>query len=329
MQRPKASEDAEQNLVANAIRPRRLRFGDFEFAPETLELHGPDRTLRLQPQPAKLLLLLISHRGAVVSREAVRQRLWPGEIHVEFDQSMNSCVKRIRMALGDSADDPSYIETLPRVGYRFLQPVTAVESEEKPLPESPPAPTPSTSKGARKHLRLHTPLGLAALVASIVILATLVIWGTRKSTPDPAENGAPPVLAVLPFAALDDWAGAESFRQALAQELITSLARQGPVGLAVVAQTTTSDGQRDGPALRPNADFLLDGHIQRDQGRVRVWARLVLVDDGTVLWTDAYDGTVDDLMRMQAEVSARVDESVRQRLRELLGPDTEARLDQR
>ena len=121
--------------------PRRLRFGNFEFDPETLELHGDRETLRLQPQPAKLLRLLIASRGAVVSREAVRRHLWPDEIHVEFDQSMNSCVKRIRVALGDSAEAPRYIETLPRIGYRFLQPVLEVREGDPPLPAARTAPT--------------------------------------------------------------------------------------------------------------------------------------------------------------------------------------------
>ena len=110
-----------------ARRPRRLRFGEFEFDPETLELRGGARVVRLQPQPARLLALLIARRGAVVSREEVRRHLWPDRVHVEFDQSMNSCVKRIRVVLGDSADAPKYIETLPRLGYRFLQPVSEVD----------------------------------------------------------------------------------------------------------------------------------------------------------------------------------------------------------
>jgi len=137
----KAAPKRGKRRVNARGQPRRLRFGNFEFDPETLELHGDSETIRLQPQPARLLHLLIASRGAVVSREAVRRHLWPDEIHVEFDQSMNSCVNRIRVALGDSAEAPRYIETLPRIGYRFLQPVMEVREGEPPLPPVRTAPT--------------------------------------------------------------------------------------------------------------------------------------------------------------------------------------------
>ena len=143
------------------VRSRRLRFGDFEFDPNACELKGPDGAVRLQPQPARLLELLLENSGDVVSRERVRRHLWPNEIHVEFDQSMNTCVKRIRSALNDSAETPRFIETLPRLGYRFLAPVT--EAENRPF---------RAVRGGSSRRRCGSVL--LALLAGIAVAVTFV-----------------------------------------------------------------------------------------------------------------------------------------------------------
>jgi DNA-binding winged helix-turn-helix (wHTH) protein/TolB-like protein len=295
--------------------PRRLRFGNFEFDPETLELHGDRETIRLQPQPARLLHLLIASRGAVVSREAVRRHLWPDEIHVEFDQSMNSCVKRIRVALGDSAEAPRYVETLPRIGYRFLQPVMEVREGDPPLPAARTAPT---APNPRPRSRRIAAAVLAAVVAAVGITLTVLVWHAPDSRPGTADEPPRLVLAVLPFAALENGSGAEPFRQALAQELITSLARDASQNLAVVAQDAGPDVEADAAVPGVHADFVLDGRVQREQGRLRVWARLLLAKDGTVLWTDAYDGAEDQILVFQTEVSARIGDAVLGRLAQLV-----------
>ncbi len=295
--------------------PHRLRFGEFEFDPATLELHSDTRTSRLQPQPARLLHLLLDSRGAVVSRDAVRRHLWPDEVHVEFNQSMNSCVKRIRVALGDSAEAPRYIETLPRLGYRFLQPVSRVRDEDPPpsTVETPAAPERRPSRPRPAPLA-----ALAALVVAIGFVVTVLVSHPLDIRPGGADETPRQVLAVLPFAALENWQGAEPFRQALAQELITSLARQESRGLAVVAQDGTADVETGVTTHGVHADFLLDGRVQREQGRLRVWARLLLAKDGTVLWTEAYEGAEDEILVFQSEVSARIGDAVLGRLEQLV-----------
>lgn len=312
----KAAPKRGKRRVNARGQPRRLRFGNFEFDPETLELHGDRETIRLQPQPARLLHLLIASRGAVVSREAVRRHLWPDEIHVEFDQSMNSCVKRIRVALGDSAEAPRYIETLPRIGYRFLQPVMEVREGDPPLPPVRTAPTVPAPRPRSRSRRIAAAV-LAAVGTTAGITLTVLAWPALNSGPRTADEPPRQVLAVLPFAALENWAGAELFRQALAQELITSLARQGSPNLAVVAQDDEPDVDTGGAAPGIHADFLLDGRVQREEGTLRVWARLLLAKDGTVLWTEAYDGAEDEMLVFQTEVSARIGDAVLGRLAQL------------
>jgi DNA-binding winged helix-turn-helix (wHTH) protein len=97
-----------------------LRFGGCEFDPTTGELRRDDRLIRLRPQPAAVLVYLAARRGRVVSRDELRHQLWGGDIYVQFDAGLNSCMKQIRRALADDARSPTYIETLWRRGYRFL-----------------------------------------------------------------------------------------------------------------------------------------------------------------------------------------------------------------
>jgi DNA-binding winged helix-turn-helix (wHTH) protein len=101
----------------------RYRFGEYELDGDGAELRRNGTPLRLQPQPCKLLLLLVRRSGTLVTREEIRQELWADGTHVDFDQAVNFCVKQIRDALRDQSDRPLYIQTLPRRGYKFIAPV--------------------------------------------------------------------------------------------------------------------------------------------------------------------------------------------------------------
>src|SRR5438552_2635993 len=101
-----------------------LRFADFEFDARAGELRRNGATRRLEPQPARVLAVLVEHPGEVVTRAELQQRVWSGDTFVDFDRGLNYCIAQIREALGDSASEPRFIETLPRRGYRFIAPVT-------------------------------------------------------------------------------------------------------------------------------------------------------------------------------------------------------------
>jgi DNA-binding winged helix-turn-helix (wHTH) protein len=102
-----------------------LRFGSFELNLATEELRKNGIPLKLSPQPFRILALLASSSGQIVTREEIRQQVWGGETYVDFEHGMNQCIKQIRTVLGDNTDNPVYVETLPRKGYRFLAPVSA------------------------------------------------------------------------------------------------------------------------------------------------------------------------------------------------------------
>jgi DNA-binding winged helix-turn-helix (wHTH) protein len=104
-------------------RDRRFRFGLFDVDPGACKLYKRGRLIHLQEQPFQILLILLEHAGGLVTREELKQVLWPNGIVVDFDESLNTAVKKLRIAVGDSAENPSFIETIPRRGYRFLAPM--------------------------------------------------------------------------------------------------------------------------------------------------------------------------------------------------------------
>ena len=110
----------------------RLHFGIFELAPDTGKLAREGVPVRLQPQPAKVLALLVRRAGEVITREDLRREVWGDGTHVDFDRGLNFCIAQIRTALGDSAESPRYLQTIPKQGYRFIAPVRPAASRPPP-----------------------------------------------------------------------------------------------------------------------------------------------------------------------------------------------------
>ncbi len=129
------------------------RFGPFQLDTSKATLTRNSKQLKLQDLPYRLLVILVEKPGEIVSREEVRQRLWPQNTFVEFDNSLGVAIRKIRDALGDNADAPCYVETVPRRGYRFLAPVTTVTDSQDPArPVSPePVRPPISSLSSEKH----------------------------------------------------------------------------------------------------------------------------------------------------------------------------------
>ena len=123
------------DVAVTGQRQGRLSFGTFEVDRESGELLKRGLPLRLQEKPLQLLLLLLEHPGKIASREDLQRRLWPNGTYVDFDKGLNTAVKKLRYALGDSPDKPVFIETIPRRGYRFIAPISGNGFQ----PEEPPA----------------------------------------------------------------------------------------------------------------------------------------------------------------------------------------------
>src|SRR6476620_9595666 len=121
-------------MVPSTLLGSVVRFGIFEFHPRSGELLKQGRRVRVSGQPAQILAFLLRRPGEIISRQELQQALWPADTHVNFEQSLNAAVKRLRNALGDSPDKPVFIETMARRGYRFIAPTSA--SEQSPLPST-------------------------------------------------------------------------------------------------------------------------------------------------------------------------------------------------
>ncbi len=154
---------------------RLIRFGLFELDLTSGELSKQGRKIRLQDQPVQVLELLLNRRGEVVTREELQKALWPADTFVEFDQGLNTAIKKIRLALGDSADNPRFIETIPRKGYRFIAPVELAPREASAGPQD------VTSTPRRSHRRF-TLLWASAMAA---LLVGACVWFVRSRTATP------------------------------------------------------------------------------------------------------------------------------------------------
>ena len=171
-------------------RIRRTRFGAFEVDPRSGELYKHGIRLKLQDQPFQILALLLEHPGDVVTREELRQKLWPADTFVDFDTGLNSAIKKLRDVLADSAEDPRYVETLPRRGYRFI---AHVENCDLPAPvpiEKRLATVPHV--GPKPQLSNKRRFIVAAGVAAFLIVAALATW--RVFFARPALTGSDVIL---------------------------------------------------------------------------------------------------------------------------------------
>lgn len=185
---------------------RRLRLGHVELDPLAGEVHRDEEVFSLEPQPAKVLQVLVERPGEVVRRDELKRHLWGDQRHVEADQGLNYCISELRRALGDSARDPRFIETLPRRGYRFVAPVEPLEPVEQPLPPpeadrdgeagtveseaaGPPASGRSPATNGPRERAERRPM-VAVLALSTVFL--LVLAATLVELPSAAGPGDAP-----------------------------------------------------------------------------------------------------------------------------------------
>jgi TolB-like protein/DNA-binding winged helix-turn-helix (wHTH) protein/Tfp pilus assembly protein PilF len=288
--------------------PRRLRFGVFEVDLRTGELTKRGARVRLQGQPFQVLAALLEKPGELVTREELRSRIWPRTI-VDFDHGLNKAISKIRDALGDSGDNPRFVETVARRGYRFLADVAAIESPDRPSEAGPggiagpfDAPAPRT----RSRLSM-TLVGVAAVLA----LAAASAWFFNSRT-----DSAPRIrsLAVLPLENLSGDAAQEYFADGMTDELISHLGRIS--ALRVISRTSvmTYKGARKPLAeiaRELSVDAVVEGSVLRSGQRVRITAQLIQVPADKHIWSQSYEGDVRDTLALQNRVAGAIAEQVR------------------
>jgi TolB-like protein/DNA-binding winged helix-turn-helix (wHTH) protein/Tfp pilus assembly protein PilF len=299
-------------MLTSASGARILRFDDYELDVRAGELRKRGVRLRLQGQPLQVLAALLNRAGDVVTHEELRAQIWTADTFVDFDHSLHNAIARLREVLGDSAETPRYIETLPRRGYRFIAPVNRTETQ------SPDPPTPSERpKEAPYGLRPSRSRTLLAATILTLLVVAVVVWLARTGTHP--TNAAPRLnsIAVLPLANLSGDPSEEFFVDGMTDQLITDLAKVG--SLRVISRTSVMQykgTKKDLPeiARELKVDAIVEGSVIRSGQRVRVTAQLLAAPADQHLWAETYDRDLGDILKLQGEVTNAIAEQVRAQL---------------
>lgn len=285
----------------SADRSAEIHFDEWVLRRSPRELLKAGGRVRLQDQPLQVLEELLTHAGEVVTREQLIARLWPKRV-VDFDTALNAAVRRLRLALGDAADTPLYIETVPRAGYRFIGTVTS--SDGPSVHDSIP-----DGRAERRNAGWWTAAGFVVLAAIGVLL-----WlGRPFEEPVPAVP-ANPTIAVLPFADLSANRDQQYFSDGLAEEILNLLAQAPQLRVTARTSSFAYRGQNiDIPtvAAQLHVTHVLEGSVRKSGERVRVTVQLVDGATGLHLWSQTYDGELDDIFTLQGEIAARVASALR------------------
>jgi TolB-like protein/DNA-binding winged helix-turn-helix (wHTH) protein/Tfp pilus assembly protein PilF len=308
---------------------RIVRFGVFEVDLKACELRKHGFRIKLAEQPFQVLAFLLERPGEIVTREELRDRLWPGDTFVDFDHGLNNAVMRVREVLLDSSEHPRYVETVPRRGYRFVAPV-----EETSVPPPVPAtielvggstsPASAASKPALAHTISEHPnvprwftSRLAAAIAIVVVgLAALLVFAihARNVTTNQANAARSTSLVVLPLENLSGDKDQDYFADGMTDELIANLAKIRSLHVISRSTAMTYKGTRkplSEIARELNVDAVVEGTVMRVGSRVRITAELVQVSTDHHLWADTYESQMGDVLALQNRVSAAIVNEIR------------------
>ncbi|HEX4230860.1 MAG TPA: winged helix-turn-helix domain-containing protein [Bryobacteraceae bacterium] len=291
---------------------RGYRFGLFELDLVSQRLLRQDQVVRIQEKPFQLLAALVENAGEVISREQLRARLWPSDTFVQFDDNLNTTVKRVREALSDSAERPRYIETVPRRGYRFIPPVERLPAEPEPLALL-------NTHSALFRSSPSVPLRWVFVFLSVIFLAagSWYLFHRQSHALRISQNKI--MLAVLPFRNLSGSSEQDYLSDGFTEELIAHLGRLAPRKLGVIAQSSVAGMQSPmGNISRAGHDlgvsYILEGSVSRIDGQVNVTARLVQVNDQTQAWAETYARPAQELLTIERDVAKSIAEALAIRL---------------
>ncbi len=325
-------KDAGQTIQAF----HRVRFGAFEVDLRSGEMRKHGIKIKLQEKPFQILALLVEQPGEVVTREELQRRLWPADTFVDFDRNLNTAANRLRQALGDSAENPRFIETLPRRGYRLIVPVYGEPSRTIERLNGNGSPALTTGGSGNGHAvvagegpqreadastdapvtlikeRPRPPRRTMLVLAAALLLGVAGIYGVW-ATLEPARSvrAGKTMLIVLPFENLSGDPQQDYISDGLTDEMIAQVGRLNPERIGVIARTSSMHykGARKSVAeigKELGVDYALEGSVRRANGRVRITAQLIPVRDETPLWSDTYERDESDLLSIQQDVAAHI-----------------------
>jgi TolB-like protein/DNA-binding winged helix-turn-helix (wHTH) protein len=311
------------------VRPTSVvRFGSYEVSLQSGEVRKAGLRIKVQQQPMKLLEILLQRPGEVVSRDELRSRVWPDENFGDFDQAVNIAIAKLRSALGDSAENPRFIETLPKRGYRFIADVSVIDADSRPkkpelaagevppkkptnednddnkdkneLPDSPSAVAPK-----------RRPMPWVIVALALLVSSIFAVWLLRSHGSAPTGIRS---LAVLPLDNLSGDASQSYFADGMTDELITDLAQIS--ALRVISRTSVmvyKGARKPLPeiARELNVDAVVEGTVLRSGDQVRITAQLIEASTDKHLWSQSYEGELRDTLALQNRVASAIADQIR------------------
>jgi TolB-like protein/DNA-binding winged helix-turn-helix (wHTH) protein/Flp pilus assembly protein TadD len=288
-----------------------LLAGDLQFNLRSGEIRKEGKVIEIQELPSRALELLLQHPGEVVTRDQLRKALWPGDVFVDFQHSINTAIKRLRQSIGDSADNPKYIETVGRRGYRFIAPVETRKDHPAPQPGFVP-------RFPAEEVAPRLPLRRAALIGSALIaVAAALTFGflqLRSGWAKQEPLGPIRSLAVLPLENLSDDTSQDYFAEGMTDELITELGQIS--GLRVISRTSMAQYKGVHKPLYQigrelNVEAVVEGTILRSGDRVRITAQVVDARADKHLWAQSFNGDLRDILALQSQVASAIAQHIR------------------
>lgn len=311
-----------------------LSFGTFELDLDREQLRKSGVRLKLRPQAFRVLKLLASRSGDLVTREEIQNEIWSDNEIVDFEQGLNFCIRQIRSALTDNADVPRFVETVPRRGYRFIAPVRT--SGASTHPDDAPSPLPASAPIATREVELEPasagppPVTIAPLaqtgrrrfVALLVILGVAVGFAAlivryRRGSDQPTAPVPIRSLAVLPLANLSGDPAQQFFTDGMTEALIDHLSALQNV--RVVSRTSVMQFRASGKpapviAKELNVDALVEGAVLQSAGRVRISVRLIRGGSEKNVWSNVYERKLSDVLGLQRELGHAITRQIERRL---------------
>jgi TolB-like protein/DNA-binding winged helix-turn-helix (wHTH) protein len=303
--------------------PRRVKFGDFVADFDSFELRKHGIRLKLQDQPFQILKLLLQRPGQLVTREELRIELWTESTFVDFDAGLNAAIRRLRDALNESAEEPRYIETLPRHGYRFIASVeiepeslaiTCEKPQTKHVARGQEAAAPLLEPSVPQEKQTKSPRMLlpGSLVAGCLLLAAVGMGAVAlhsKLFAKHSVGGHINSIAVLPLQNLSGDPSQDYFADGMTDALITDLAQIKQ--LHVISRTSTmrfKGTQKKVPEIAKElgVDAVLEGAAVRSGDRVRIDAQLIRGDNDVHLWAKSYDRNINDILSLQSDLARAI-----------------------
>jgi TolB-like protein/DNA-binding winged helix-turn-helix (wHTH) protein/Tfp pilus assembly protein PilF len=288
--------------------PRVVKFGVFEVDLTAGEVRKAGMKQKLAGQPFQVLQALLERPQEIVTREELRERLWPGNTFVDYDLALKKAVNRLREVLGDSAESPHFIETIPRRGYRFLGTLDAAE-QPNAVPAATILPTRRKIPGAL----------IAGLVLALIAVLLIGLNVDKLRTRIFAKSRSLEIrsIAVLPLQNLSSDPNQEYFSDGITDALTTELAQIG--ALRVISRTSAEHfkGTRETlPEIgrKLNVEAIVEGSVTRSENHVRITAQLIDAQTDHHLWARSYERELKDVLVLQNEVARDIAEEIRIKL---------------